>query len=162
MVREQEIRLECLKLAEAAQLKGDSRPLLVIAEEFYAWITGGDVVRSPKRTQYSTSEPKGVSQPALRLQTGEQIKRQLSIKGMVVEVLGVAYPRGLTALEILSQIQSKWLPSLERTSLSPQLSRLKREGVIRNERTTWFLAKAEDAPSESEASSGPISGGDLA
>jgi len=51
---------------------------------------------------------------------------------------------GLTALEILDRLNKRWWNGeLERTSLSPQITRLKDKVV--NEKGTWKL-KNEDAP----------------
>tara|TARA_B100000614_G_scaffold151374_1_gene134212 strand:- start:2710 stop:2970 length:261 start_codon:yes stop_codon:yes gene_type:complete len=73
----------------------------------------------------------------MKLETDEQVKRQLTIKEMVLELLAEVFPEGLTALEILERIQARWLPGLERTSLSPQLSRLKNEELIANVEGKW-------------------------
>lgn len=65
--------------------------------------------------------------------------RPMSIKEMISRVLDQTYPGGLTAIEVLKQIQRNWRPELERTTLSPQLSRLKHDGVIKNVDSKWFL-----------------------
>lgn len=65
--------------------------------------------------------------------------RPKSIKEMIGRVLDQTYPGGLTAIEVLKQIQRNWRPELERTTLSPQLSRLKHDGVIKNVDGKWFL-----------------------
>lgn len=52
-----------------------------------------------------------------------------TIKEMTLEVISDA-ERALTAEEILQAIKSKFLKEIQRTSLSPQLTRLKREGRI--------------------------------
>ncbi len=64
--------------------------------------------------------------------------RPKTIKEMVVRLLEEAHPSGLTALEILAGIQKRWMPTLERTSLSPQLSRLKNDHLIENRLGKWF------------------------
>ena len=138
MGRDEEMRLECLKLAEAAKKSGDARPLLVIAEEFYSWIQGKGVSgKSARETPASLHGQAGVVQSTMKLETDEQVKRQLTIKEMVLELLAEVFPEGLTALEILERIQARWLPGLERTSLSPQLSRLKNEELIANVEGKW-------------------------
>lgn len=62
-----------------------------------------------------------------------------TIKGQVTSLLDEVYPGGLTAQDILERIQIRWNSGLERTSLSPQLSRLKVDNVITNKDIKWFL-----------------------
>lgn len=62
-----------------------------------------------------------------------------TIKDMVLKQLNEEYPGGLTALEILDRIQKRWKPVLERTSLSPQLTRLRASGSIQNDKHKWYL-----------------------
>ena len=59
-----------------------------------------------------------------------------SIKDMVLEILEDA-PSGLKALDILDFINAGYSANLKRTSLSPQLSRLKEEGKIHNSGLIW-------------------------
>lgn len=59
-----------------------------------------------------------------------------SIKKAVMIILR-ENPRGLTAREILSRIYERWGWRLERTSLSPQLSRLREERRIKNRDSIW-------------------------
>jgi hypothetical protein len=56
-------------------------------------------------------------------------------------------PAGLTSGEILESIQSRWMPGLARTSLSPPLSRLKQRGVIKLVGDRWMLAAENEANS---------------
>jgi hypothetical protein len=63
-----------------------------------------------------------------------------TIQDMAVEVIADA-SGGVTALEILDQINSRFKASLKRTSLSPQLSRLKADGVIELRGKRWFIVK---------------------
>ena len=71
--------------------------------------------------------------------------RPRSIKEMIQRVLFEVHPSRLSALEILEAIQRRWKPTLERTSLSPQLTRLKGALIIRNERGRWFLMPESDS-----------------
>lgn len=74
---------------------------------------------------------------------------KLTIKQMIVEVLGLM-PEGAEALEILDHINKRFDAGLERTSLSPQLSRLKKERVIDRTGLRWSLNEkgpAEAGPS---------------
>lgn len=63
-----------------------------------------------------------------------------TIKDAVIEVLG-AKGAGMTALEILAAINLKFGTEYPRTSLSPQLSRLKADGRINREGIVWTLEK---------------------
>jgi hypothetical protein len=49
------------------------------------------------------------------------------------------FPEGLLALDILAKINARFDLSLVRTSLSPQLTRLKREGRITNRGSIWLV-----------------------
>ncbi|MEX2299206.1 MAG: hypothetical protein WD715_17450 [Dongiaceae bacterium] len=69
---------------------------------------------------------------------------QVTIKEAVVDVLE-KHPVGLTALQLLDKINSEFGLNIRRTSLSPQLSRLKREGAIFNDRQLW-KRQNKDAP----------------
>ena len=71
-------------------------------------------------------------------------ERKKTIKEAVLDVLLTAPPYGLTANEILDRLQKIYDADLMRTSLSPQLSRLKQEGKIVSERPYWRLAKREE------------------
>jgi hypothetical protein len=65
---------------------------------------------------------------------------QLTIKQGVLRVLESA-PDGLTALGILERLKLDLEMDYERTSLSPQLSRLKRDGKIKLDGGIWSLNK---------------------
>lgn len=135
------IRLECLKLAESAQRAGDKRDLIAIAEEIFKWVTAGGVRESRVRA------PRFEAQTFLPLDLPERVSRRPTIKEMVKILLEEAYPNGMTALQILAEIQKRWFSSLERTSLSPQLSRLKIDEEIIHEHGFYRLNK-QDAPSD--------------
>jgi chromosome segregation ATPase len=77
---------------------------------------------------------------ALRAIEETETKSQLTIKQAVVEVLK-DHREGMTALEILAEINTRYFGGrLLRTSLSPQLSRLKNDdGKIELRGNNWFL-----------------------
>lgn len=77
------------------------------------------------------------------------------IKRLVLEVLGNQM-EGLDALTILEMINSKASKPYLRTSLSPQLSRLKDDGYIVLEGKIWKLKKIEplDVDSSKDSSKG--------
>jgi hypothetical protein len=63
-------------------------------------------------------------------------KPPLTIKEAIMRVLP-EYPDGLLALDLLARINERFDLQLVRTSLSPQLTRLKRERKITNRGSTW-------------------------
>ncbi|KAB0679531.1 hypothetical protein [Aureimonas leprariae] len=73
-----------------------------------------------------------------------------TIKEAAVEILE-GHPEGLTALEILDAINDRFGFEYPRTSLSPQLSRLRGENRLVREGMIWRLA---DKPAEGEAAAG--------
>ena len=82
------------------------------------------------------------------------VEKPPTIKEMIVIILAEAGPSGLSALGILDRIRERWQSNIERTTLSPQLSRLKGEGQIVNLARAWKLAEygteqlKESAPPE--------------
>jgi hypothetical protein len=60
-----------------------------------------------------------------------------TFKGMAIDILRRHSAAGLTASQILSAIQQRFDLKIERSSLSPQLSRLKREGILVQEGKYW-------------------------
>jgi len=81
--------------------------------------------------------------PAMQRQTigGEPI-----FKEKVKLALREKYPQGATALDILAYLNERWDRQIVRSSLSPQLSRLKKEGVITLDNDIWKLAEKNSAP----------------
>ncbi len=83
-------------------------------------------------------------QSALRAIEETEIKSQLTIKQAVLEVLN-DHRDGMTALEILAGINTRYFGGrIVRSSLSPQLSRLKdNDGKIELRGNKWFLLPQE-------------------
>lgn len=81
----------------------------------------------PMVNRLETGSPRKVRQPT-----------KPTIKEAVMQVL-LHYPNGLTALEILREVNLRFALGIVRTSLSPQLSRLKRDGRIRNAGIVWTV-----------------------
>jgi hypothetical protein len=100
--------------------------------------TGVESKKMPLPTNHGSNTVNGVSRRARR--DSPEI-RPGSIKEAVVEVLA-RNPNGLIALDILRHINAEREIPLERTSLSPQLSRLQRVGVISNKNGVWSLVAA--------------------
>lgn len=67
-----------------------------------------------------------------------------SIKAHIMTLL-TEFPSGLPASSILEKLKGDVLPQLVRTSLSPQLSRLKQEGRIEYIDKKWKIFSQEDA-----------------
>jgi hypothetical protein len=89
---------------------------------------------------------------AIGIANGLQTKRigatrrkppETTIKQAVLQVLA-DYPEGLIALDLLAKINERFDWQLVRPSLSPQLTRLKRESKIVNLGSIWQLAKDPD------------------
>lgn len=94
-----------------------------------------------------------VGSPMLPLQVGTRIARP-TIKEGVLQLLKEASPMGLTALEILDRLNRRWwLGELKRTSLSPQITRLKKDGKVVPEHGTWKLPKDTAPPGQSDRAS---------
>tara|TARA_R110002094_G_scaffold210256_1_gene180633 strand:- start:69 stop:554 length:486 start_codon:yes stop_codon:yes gene_type:complete len=66
-----------------------------------------------------------------------------TIKEMVRDVLKSAHT-GLTSTEILTEINTPPDQHVERTSLSPQLSRMKEQGEVKLIDNMWFLTDGPD------------------
>lgn len=83
----------------------------------------------------------------------------LTLKEMILLTLRTRQ-RGADALTILDEINTRWNVGLERTSLSPQLSRLKNEGKLKLNGKVWHLAQQDEAPDAqtSRASSVGVAG----
>lgn len=85
---------------------------------------------------------------------------ETTIKDAVIEVLR-EQDKPLTALEILPLINAKLGVDYPRTSLSPQLSRLKSDGIVRRmgtrwtHRQLWTLPEGAETDEASEAQSRP-------
>lgn len=72
----------------------------------------------------------------------------------VFAILSEVDPDGLTALEILERLNARWWGgSLKRTSLSPQLSRMRRNGEIVNEHSVWKIGHENAPPGEPNGAS---------
>lgn len=100
-----------------------------------------------------SSQPESLTTPQPRSFTDQMNEIESSIRGAtrrtlpertikdaVLEVLK-DMGHGLSALEILTSINTKFETNYPRTSLSPQLSRLKAEGVLDRRGMIWHLAE---------------------
>lgn len=74
-----------------------------------------------------------------------------TIKEAVIDILKPG-PKGMTAVDILAEINRRYNADYPRTSLSPQLSRLKTMGLIKRKGTIWRYVKP---PAEKPEAAGP-------
>lgn len=79
----------------------------------------------------------------LRMKSSFQSRPELDEAGTTIkeEVLIILQKanKGLTALEILAEINENYRPNLQRETLSPQLSRLKKAGKLKSFNKIWSL-----------------------
>lgn len=108
-----------------------------------------------KVTNSGSSEARVISQSAPLLRYVGL--RPGSIKAKIVDVLG-DWPLGAEANEILDLIQRKHGEEIPRASLSPQLSRLKRDGFVRLDGRVWSLVQTSETPGEESPSAQYASG----
>lgn len=70
---------------------------------------------------------------------------RLTMKELVMKALHEQFPHGADAQALLGFFAHAWgRNDIIRSSLSPQLTRLKREGKIRLDRRKWFLVQSVD------------------
>jgi hypothetical protein len=76
---------------------------------------------------------------------------KLTMKQLVRKALSEHFANGATAIEMLDFFRDAWgRDDVVRTSLSPQLSRLKRDGEIELDGMTWRLSDPDDLLSHNE------------
>jgi hypothetical protein len=95
---------------------------------------------SLKRAEQAAKDDEELSKRTIR--SGRYVTRRIkpnTIMDTVLKILRES-PRGLIALDILAKINLNRDQPIERTSLSPQLSRLKQGGFIELEGSTWKLS----------------------
>ena len=71
---------------------------------------------------------------------------RITMKKMVCEILDDMHPHGLTARELLNQIHARYNIETKRESLSPQLTRLKNDGLVYNDKGVWKRKKDDASP----------------
>lgn len=85
-----------------------------------------------------------------------------TMKELTLEALSEHFPSGATANKLIEFFQNRWgRTDILRSSLSPQLSRLKQDGLIRLRGKTWFISKSEKGP-DAETSEPNSNAGDVA
>jgi hypothetical protein len=93
--------------------------------------------------QIAVAERIGAAEASARGQEPHARKPE-TIKEQVVKILNDC-PGGLDAREIQAHLKNRFARDVKRESLSPQLSRLGAEGVIRRDGKTWILPLVEAA-----------------
>lgn len=112
-------------------------------------LLNGELVRPPPRADGS-GEGRDLTPPSPYA--------KLTMKQLVKKALDEHFTNGATANELLDFFRDAWgRNDIVRTSLSPQLSRLKREGVTTLRGMKWHLAAAGDLY-ENEAPNGGAAG----
>lgn len=89
-------------------------------------------------SQSSSATQSDLFEPARARNAGK-----MTIKDMILIVLNES-ESGLSAVVILDEINKRWKKDLVRTSLSPQLSRLKQEGRLIYTNQKWLLAEKDE------------------
>lgn len=77
------------------------------------------------------------------------VQSSMTIKDMIRDVLKSA-PQGLTSTEIQAKITEHFSRQIERTSLSPQLSRMKDDSEVTLNDNMWFLPVVTESVSNSD------------
>lgn len=88
---------------------------------------------------------------------------KLTMKELTRKALEENFPNGATAQELLELYHKSWgRTDISRSSLSPQLSRLKAEGVVDLDGYRWFLVPEKDeAPTGEPADASETVEGDV-
>lgn len=84
---------------------------------------------------------------------------QWTLKQLTVRALEEHFPYGATANQLLAVFKSAYGRAIERSSLSPQLSRLwKKDGVIKLDGKLWKLADAKQKEPSTEVGGSSVGG----
>lgn len=151
--RKNEISLKIKELqAEYADLEVAQR---VLSRMSFAGESASEIQNTPQNSvSSSVASAMTVADMAINLLRLNDINAMLGID-----------EEGMESSEILDGIRKKWKPDLARTSLSPPLSRLKKDGIIELHGKRWKLVvKKNEAPIEkisSDASETDDDGADL-
>lgn len=160
-VRDTLVRLEHQiqeKIAEArAQLVPLERELAAVRRALAALMPPEEpVVITPKAASlWLEGNP-----PIVTISSSESAYQKLTMKQLAVKALQEHFPNGASAIDMIDFFHKAWgRTDVSRSSLSPQLSRLKKDGMITLRGTRWLLvteAQKSEAPTEdqSEGASG--------
>ena len=143
--RRAKIRKQIQKLESALVELDKSEKLFRQSQKSVAKRPGSELGQAAMELNYSEKAPSKIAQ-GLNLSMGGQ-----TIKEAVTALLD-KFPDGLTAEEILAKLKSGSMPGLVRSSLSPQLSRLRHaDRVVTFMDGRWFLG-GEGTSAEAERS----------
>lgn len=154
-------------LAQIVEIQSTIAPLereLVDVRKAKAAISG--VAATP-----SIVESQGLAASNASVEYHRQIERdiasspyqRLSMKKLVIKALTEQFENGATANQLIEFFDKGWSRKVMRTSLSPQLSRLKDEGEIERHGQVWkrrqvdvnaLFAGLDDLPNENGAANG--------
>lgn len=157
---------EKLLESEIAKLRGQIAPLeRELFEVRIAQRAVGRHSREPRQLPLMSADGSSVDDEAANLwkqYLSVKAERLLSpyarmtIKQLVLKALEEQFPSGATAQQLLDLFGSAWgREEIARTSLSPQLSRLKAEHKIDRNGTLWFLRKPRPEVPEANAAASP-------
>lgn len=89
----------------------------------------------------------GVGKTVVTTPKGPAVVREGSIKDWILRALTQA-PEGLYTEGVITAIQTIGGPEVARSSITPQLSRLKAEGLVTYEVNKWWLLSRSDRNEE--------------
>jgi hypothetical protein len=95
----------------------------------------------------------GLIVTSVNANTGESVSYNEPIfKDKIRTILSEQYPTGANSRQILEVINKNWTRQVKRSSLSPQLSRLKDDGIIELKDNVWkLIAQTEKKTASEEA-----------
>lgn len=135
--------------ARIEAMRAEMAPLEVELEQVKRGIAAMVGAYSPTRAETSrVGATQFVRKPSPEAQA-------LTIKQMVITILREHLPSGATANELLDAFMRIWGRNEMRTSLSPQLTRLKREGKIELYGRVWHLSRNEIGEAEASPEVSP-------
>jgi len=139
-------RVEARDNELAAQIEQLERELEVLRDERKKVQTAREVLEElsgipPQETEGNAAADFPDLPPVTPEQTLADVQEfaDLTVGDMALAVLKDGPPDGCTSSQILEAIHARWTPNLQRSSLSPPLSRLKKKGAIDLVGERWQL-----------------------
>jgi hypothetical protein len=100
-----------------------------------------------------TAGPPQISRPDLRQMSAYQ---HLTMKQLVMKALNEHFQKGATARQLREFFRDAWGRPIKRANLSPQLSRLLKEGIISLDNGVWSLMNDPATYSQSTSMAAPV------
>jgi len=98
------------------------------------------------RAKSAVGMSSGVSYGALRAPIlGKHPAPYMTIKQLVREALDTCFRDGATVKQLIGFFKESWDREIRQESLSPQLSRLRTDGVIERRGHVWFLTSGRNS-----------------